>query len=247
MDNEKKKYKLTIDHTDERLMSLDIPGPESLVERFINPEDTGVLVSADKTERVTLGLQLCLTLPLGETFLGHQTHPCSTLYISLREDEETILKRAFCIYPNYEERLAEQECRFYHGSLKQRGPGSIKIRPSRFLEVLDEILDDLPDVRLVCIDELRNIRPGATPYWDLIYSLQKLCHRRNVAILLLHQAYQGTETTDVRYSMDADLASGADDIYAIRKNETGQTILDIVGRNIGPDHSVVLDLQEVLD
>ena len=115
------------------------------------PEGETVLAAPPKTGKSWLMLDMCIKVAKGEKFLNFETAKCGTLYLALEDGDSFEQERLNKVLDGA---AAPDNFHFVFTDVMPMQSG--------FLLQLDELLKDLPDVRVVVIDTLNFIkyRPG---------------------------------------------------------------------------------------
>ena len=110
------------------------------------PEGETVIAAPPKTGKSWLMLQMCLAVSTGSKFLNFATNRCGALYIALEDGEKFEQERLFKLI-NRE--IVPDNMHFIFDEVKPLDDG--------FLEQLDMIKQNAPDIRLIVIDTLNFI------------------------------------------------------------------------------------------
>lgn len=115
------------------------------------PEGETVLAAPPKTGKSWLMLDMCIKVAKGEKFLNFETAKCGTLYLALEDGDSFEQERLNKVLDGA---AAPDNFHFVFSDVMPMQSG--------FLLQMDELLKELPDVRVVVIDTLNFIkyRPG---------------------------------------------------------------------------------------
>lgn len=116
------------------------------VENMI-PEGESVIAAPPKTGKSWLMLDMCLKIARGESFLGFQTHKSDTLYLALEDGDNFEQERLNIVLQN---EPAPTNFHFVFSNVMPMTEG--------FLLQLEELLEQLPDVKVVVVDTLQFVK-----------------------------------------------------------------------------------------
>jgi len=212
------------------LQKADLPPIRFIVGEII-PQGLALLCSPAKYGKSWLTLDLCLSVALGETFLGFPTEKCGVLYLALEDSYRRLKTRMDAILK---------------GRAAPEGFDYVISAPT-----LDNGLDgylrqyikEKPNVGLIAIDVLQKVRSAASlggnayaaEYADLTI-LKKVADEFNISILLLHHNRKMADGSDPFNMISGTMAlMGTADTSLIlyrEKRTDEQTILSITGRDV---------------
>lgn len=149
-------------YTARQLSEMTLQPTRYIVEGVL-PMGMGLLVAKPKIGKSWMVLDLCLSVASGVPFLGFQTNQHGTLYLALEDGPSRMQGRILKVLDG------------------QPVPDAARIlfRSPRMdeglLDALGALLDDNPDIHLVCIDTLSKIRPKVKSYenqkWRILQCL----------------------------------------------------------------------------
>lgn len=218
------------------LSEMDLPPLQYIVDGLI-PMGLGLLVAKPKIGKSWMILDLCLSVAAGEPFLGYQTNQHGTLYLAL-EDGLVSAKDRILKVTNGKPVPPAARINFEASRLDEG-----------LLDELGALLDENPDIKLICIDTLSMVKPMERAY-DNAYSadyrfmgqLKKFADDRGICIILVHHTSK-RRTDD---SFDAINGStglmGASDFSMILSKpdrSENEATLSITGRNIRQQEKIV--------
>ena len=159
--------------TSKQLSEMTLPPIRYVVDGVI-PMGMGLLVAKPKIGKSWMVLDLCLSVAAGVPFLGFQTRQHGTLYLALEDGASRMQARILKVLDG---KPAPEAARMDEG----------------LLDALGVLLDDNPDIHLVCIDTLSKIRPKAKAYenaydadYDFVGKLKEFADNRGICVLLVH-------------------------------------------------------------
>lgn len=223
---------MTIHHwiTSRRLLCKVLPPIRYLVADML-PQGLAILASPPKYGKSWLALDLCLSLAMGEPFLGHETEQCDTLYLALEDSENRLQKR---IYDLLGDRLPPENffCGVLAGSIGDRLPHQ-----------LEAFLHGHPNVGLIVIDTFQKVRDGARAGADVyakdyrdVGALKALADEHGICILLVHHLRKAGDNADpfARISGTNGIFGAADTAFVMTRGERADevTTLSSTGRDV---------------
>lgn len=174
------KAKLLQPLTSRQLSEMSLPPIRYIVDGVM-PMGLGLLVAKPKIGKSWMVLDLCLSVAAGTPFLGFQTQQHGTLYLALEDGASRMQTR---IRKVLDGKPAPEAARILF-----KAPGV----DEGLLAALGALLDDNPDIHLVCIDTLSKIRPKAKAYenaydadYDFVGKLKEFADNRGICVLLVH-------------------------------------------------------------
>lgn len=155
--------------------------PTQYIVGGVLPMGMGLLVAKPKIGKSWMVLDLCLSVASGVPFLGFQTNQHGTLYLALEDGPSRMQARILKVLDGQPvpdaARILFQSPRMDEG----------------LLDSLGALLDDNPDIHLVCIDTLSKIRPKAKAYenaydadYEFVGRLKDFADSRGICVLLVH-------------------------------------------------------------
>ncbi len=167
-------------YTSKQLLEMELPPVRYVVEGVI-PMGMGLLVAKPKIGKSWMVLDLCLSVAAGVPFLGFQTRQHGTLYLALEDGASRMQGRILKILDG---KPAPETARILFKAPRM---------DEGLLDALGALLDDNPDIQLVCIDTLSKIRPKAKAYenaydadYDFVGKLKDFADSRGICVLLVH-------------------------------------------------------------
>ena len=225
-----KKLVLPPGYTAYELMGMEFKEPNWAVKKIL-PEGLSILGGKPKVKKSFLALNLCVSVVHGAKALGHfETGKGEAAYLAL-EDNPMRLKL----------RLAGQ---FEIGEVGDE-LSNLKIftewpnMSEGGLEMLDQMIKEHPNMRLVIIDTLAGFRSTRAGKGDIyqgdykeIAKIKQIADANNIAILLVHHRRK-REAEDVMdtFSGTLGLTGAADGLLAMIQKR-GRTELHVTGRDI---------------
>lgn len=129
-----------------QLQSMEFEEKFYAVQNMI-PEGETVIAAPPKTGKSWLMLDMCIKVAKGEKFLNFDTSQCGTLYLALEDGDSFEQERLNKVLDGA---AAPENFRFVFTDVMPMQSG--------FLLQLEELLKDLPDVKVVVIDTLNFIK-----------------------------------------------------------------------------------------
>ena len=166
--------------TSKQLSEMTLPPIRFVVDDII-PMGAGALVAKPKIGKSWMVLDLCLSVAAGVPFLGFQTRQHGTLYLALEDGASRMQARILKVLDG---KPAPEAARILFKAPRM---------DEGLLDALGALLDDNPDIHLVCIDTLSKIRPRAKAYenvynadYDFVGELKEFADSRGICVLLVH-------------------------------------------------------------
>lgn len=166
--------------TSKQLSEMTLPPIRYVVDGVI-PMGMGLLVAKPKIGKSWMVLDLCLSVAAGVPFLSFQTRQHGTLYLALEDGASRMQAR---IRKVLDGKPAPEAARILFKAPRM---------DEGLLDALGALLDDNPDIHLVCIDTLSKIRPKAKAYenaydadYDFVGKLKEFADSRGICVLLVH-------------------------------------------------------------
>lgn len=220
----------------EALQKADLPPVRFIVEGLL-PTGLSILAAPPKYGKSWLALDLCLSLALGNAFLGYKTQKCSALYLALEDSPQRLKDRMYNVLSGDD---APANCHYATTAL------SIE---SGLIGQLDEFLNGHPDTRLIVIDTLQRIRriPNgrvnayAAEYAELT-PLKSFADERGICLLLVHHLRKMGDSDPFNRISGTSAIFGAVDTALVLtrdKRSGAQTTLSITGRDVESNEIVI--------
>jgi hypothetical protein len=212
-------------------MQTDIPPVRFTVEKIL-PHGLAILASPPKYGKSWFVLDLCLSVSLGEPFLGIKTNKCDTLYLALEDSQNRLKTRIAKLQPpSYPENFVATL------TASELGDGLI--------DGLSKFLDAAPNTRLVVIDTLQKIRGqiarGENPYaqdYRELGMIKRFADERDICILLVHHTRKSRDERDIfnQISGTNGIAGSVDTMLLFERDmRKGETTMHVTGRDIEMD------------
>ena len=167
-------------YTAKQLSEMSLPPTRYIVEGVL-PMGMGLLVAKPKIGKSWMTLDLCLSVAAGIPFLGFQTHQHGTLYLALEDGPSRMKARILKVLDG--KPVPDAAHILFRAPRMDEG----------LLDSLGALLDDNPDIHLVCIDTLSKIRPKAKAYenaydadYEFVGRLKDFADSRGICVLLVH-------------------------------------------------------------
>ena len=212
----------------DELYHMDIEPTDFLVDGIL-PRGLTLISGRAKSYKSFLVMQLGLALIAGKPFWGRKTTRCEVLYYCLEDTLSRLQERLHILSDGPAPGLhLLREC-------KQIGEE---------LEIeLNNRLSEYPDVGLIIIDTLQNIRREHHTSTNLYYAeyaellqLRKFCDHNRVGIVLVHHHTKLTRWGDdlAQVSGSTAMVGGVDTIWTLlsRNTRDNRVILHVTGRDV---------------
>ncbi len=212
------------------LQDKELPPLKWVVEGLL-PEGLAMLCAPSKYGKSWMMMQLASAVVEGKEFLGRRCNACGVMYLALEDGESRYKNRLNTVMKN--ERVSPN----FHGML------TCNSMDNGLFTQLEEMVDLLPDTRLIVIDTLQKVR-GKTSKNETAYGsdyremaeFKKFADKHHICILLVHHLRKQMDDSDVynRISGSMGLMGAADTIWVLsRKKRTDvNTTISITGRDI---------------
>ena len=155
------------------------------------PQGLAMLASPPKYGKSWMALDLCLSVAMGEPFLGHKTFQCDTLYLALEDSDRRLQARIYKVLGNH---LPPENC--YTGTMA----GTLV---DRLPHQIEAFLRRYPAVGLIVIDTFQMVRVSAragSNLYDKDYSdmkiLKQIADEHNICILVVHHLRKAPDSGD---------------------------------------------------
>ena len=171
-------------------------------------------------------------------FLGVAPKQGPVLYLCLEDDDRRIQERSRLMYPEHVANWNWPDNLFFVYECPRMDLGGLEAITNLYRDLVER--GEKPC--LIAIDVFQKIRPhtprGADRYesdYDAVAAIKRLSMDLDTPILLSHHARKmdGTDALDV-VSGSQGVAGAADNIFIIRKDKCGETVFDIMGRDVEP-------------
>lgn len=224
---------MTIHHwmTSRKLLCKVLPPIRYLVADML-PQGLAILASPPKYGKSWLALDLCLSIAMGEPFLGRETEQCDTLYLALEDSENRLQKRIYDLLGT--DKLPPEN--FYCGVIA----GTIADRLPHQLEMF---LHGHPNIGLIVIDTFQKVRDGSKAGADVyakdykdVGALKAFADEHGICILLVHHLRKAGDSADpfARISGTNGIFGAADTAFVMTRAERADdiTLLSSTGRDV---------------
>ena len=223
------------------LLALDIPPLEWLVKGLLPADGVAVLSAPPKYYKSFLCLQLCIAVCTGSEFLAHETVRAGAIYFDLESNKRRPRDR---LKSMLKETPAPEN--LYIVTLEDE-PGTLD---DGFIAVMQDQVNQHPDIRLFVIDVFQRIRQAAkkgqnayTFDFESMKPLSEFAARNRVCCLIVHHNKKEFDQSDVFNSMSGStgLLGFADvALMLTRKNRNSQnTVLHCTGRDIASEEFAI--------
>ena len=219
------------------LMQMDLPPVRFIVDGLI-PSGLSILASPPKFGKSWLVLNLCLSVAMGQPFLGYKANQGKALYLALEDSKQRLKARLTQLLAG---RQAPESFDF-----------ATKCSPlsEGLLDELETYCAEHPTTSLIVIDTLQNIRAGAhryeTPYaadYRETGTLKAFADKHNIALLLVHHLRKQGDDGDVfaRISGTNGIFGAADTAIVLTRavRTDVQTTMSITGRDVDSEELVL--------
>ncbi len=173
-----------------RLLCRELQPLRYIVEDLL-PQGLAMLASPPKYGKSWMALDLCLSVAMGEPFLGHKTFQCDTLYLALEDSDRRLQARTYKVLGS---RLPPENC--YTGTMA----GTLT---DRLPHQIEAFLRRYPAVGLIVIDTFQMVRVSAragSNLYDKDYSdmkiLKQIADAHSICILVVHHLRKAPDTGD---------------------------------------------------
>ena len=213
-----------------QLHQNEYPQLKYLVDGLV-PEGTTILAAAPKSGKSWFVLDLGLKVAANGLFLGRETTQSAVLYLALEDSERRLKERMEKIL----KRDDVPEKMFFLTDIPNIDNG--------FMDKLEKLLTNHPDIKLVIVDTFQKIRGKATSK-EQIYQydyremglLKKFADRRGISLLFVHHTRKMKDKDDPNNMISGSNGiSGAVDTILVMTKENrseSETQLHISGRDV---------------
>ena len=167
-------------YTARQLSEMTLQPTRYIVEGVL-PMGMGLLVAKPKIGKSWMVLDLCLSVAAGAPFLGFQTNQHGTLYLALEDGPSRMQGRILKVWMG-------SQCQTLHAFCS-----GLRAWTRAYWMHSVALLDDNPDIHLVCIDTLSKIRPKVKSYenaydadYEFVGRLKDFADDRGICVLLVH-------------------------------------------------------------
>lgn len=212
------------------LQAKDIPPIQFIVEELL-PQGLSMLVAPPKYGKSWMVLDLCLSVTVGQPFLGRRTNKCGCLYLALEDSQRRLKGRMNKLLAG-----KQAPAGFYYATATHDMDNGLFAQ-------LGDFIDEHPDTRLVVIDTLQKVRGSvrskegayANDYREM-GALKTFADQRGIALLLVHHLRKMRDDGD-HFNMISGtngLMGSADTTMVLTKEKRGEdkSTLSIVGRDV---------------
>jgi hypothetical protein len=204
-----------------------------------------ILAGDPKARKSFMAMQMCLAFRNGWNFLGESTKNIGCLFLGL-EDNERRLKDRIQLLTQGQDDVNLDNFQYYCESDFPQGQEAISM--------LEQILDDYPNVKFVVVDTLEKVRDRsgssynvyAKDYKDTAY-FTELAKRRDICVLIIHHTRKHSKAnSDMDWMQEISgsqgMTAGVDGLMLIKPQNTGATSTDAVfyarGRDMPNDWAI---------
>lgn len=214
------------------------------VEEYV-PEGTILVAGKPKSGKSWFVLNLMLCGVLGMRFLKKPVTRCAGLYLALEDNDRRMQSRMRLLMQDYGDMYAELDRFEYRCEWPAGAEGAA---------ALDEYLAAHPDVKIVAVDVLKNIRPKKTDRsqndyekdYEALEPWKQVAQARRVTLLVVHHTRKA-EAEDAFDEISGTLGlNGVVDQMIVLKNVAGnhkQATAHFRGRDLETDHELGLELK----
>ncbi len=169
----------------DEILTLDMKPPTWLIDAFLPEVGISALFGKPKAGKSTLARDLMVSVAEGQGFLGRDVKAGKVIYLAMEENlshlREQLVKRGLT-----KDNPASKNILIHASSF-------LPINP---LERLDQILNEIPDVKLVILDTLFKIVRSKDEHayqenMGLLEKLAQLSQKYNIHIMGIHHAKKG--------------------------------------------------------
>ncbi len=218
------------------LEKMELPKLSPIVEDLIPP---GLLIIAapSKIGKSWLALQLGIAVATGEPFLGHPTRKAKVLYFALEDSKRRLKKR---LHDQLQGKPMPEN--LICSTLTQK-----KLEDG-FLDDLEKIMKQDPEIKLVIIDTMQKIRKTSTskdPYgrdYEDMSAIKALGDKYEVVMGLIHHTNKGTVTDPFdKISGTTGIIGTADTIIILEREDRNKdtAIMRYVSRDFYKEDTVL--------
>lgn len=218
------------------LQAAIIPPVQFLVAGLL-PEGTSLICAASKIGKSWMVLDMGLSIAAGEKFLGRDTQQCGVLYLALEDSKGRLQNRM-----NKVLRGAPAPAQFYFSTEAPNLDDGL-------LDLLGDLLNQHPEIRLVIIDTLQKIRGRALPRegaYEMDYrhmaAVKVFMDKRGVSVLFVHHIRKMRDDGDPfnMISGTNGIMGAADTAWIIAKDRSSQdATLHITGRDVAQAELII--------
>lgn len=209
------------------LQAMELPEPPCVIEGIL-PEGYTVMSAPRKIGKSWLALQMCMAVANGGTLLGRRAVQGQALYITL---EETMDMSASRMRKVIGDSPCSENMVYCHGC---------KGIEDGFIEELDEVASQLPNLKLVVVDVLAlidgTIQKGEDVYhkdYRVGSTLKEWTKGKHLALVAITHVSKKKSDDPYDDTMGTGGVTGsADALIAIRRRERGKATMSIIGRSI---------------
>lgn len=212
------------------LQAKDIPPIQFIVDELL-PQGLSMLVAPPKYGKSWMVLDLCLSVAIGQPFLGRRTTKCGCLYLALEDSQRRLKGRMNKLL------AGKQAPAGFHFATATHD------MDNGLFAQLGDFIDEHPDTKLVVIDTLQKVRGSvrskegayANDYREM-GALKTFADQRGIALLLVHHLRKMRDDGDPfnMISGTNGLMGSADTTMVLTKEKRGEdkSTLSIVGRDV---------------
>lgn len=218
------------------LQRAELPPVKFLVEEIL-PVGTSLLSAASKIGKSWMVLDLGLCLAAGRSFMGHQTNPCSVLYLALEDSLHRLQDRMNKVLGG-----KTPPAQFYFTTEAPKMDNGL-------FGALDDHMRQHPDTRLVIIDTLQKVRGQALPRegsyaqdYREMETIKSFMDKRGVSVLFVHHNRKMKDDDPFNMISGTNgIMGAADTIWTVTKANRAdeEATLHITGRDVPQRDSVI--------
>lgn len=215
-----------------------------IVEDYM-PEGAILIAGKPKSGKSWFVLNVMLSAVLNERFLKKPVNHCGGLYLALEDTPRRMQSRMALLMRPYEDKLGSLKGFEYRCDWPAGMEGAA---------ALDEYLESHPNVKIVAIDVLKNIRPKSTDRQKTAYELdyeaiepwKQVAQERRVTLLIVHHTRKA-EAEDAFDEISGTLGlNGVVDQMIVLRRVSGndkQATVHFRGRDLEGDHELGIELK----
>lgn len=220
------------------LQKANLPPVKFLVEEML-PEGTSLLTAASKIGKSWMVLHLALCIAAGEPFMGRKTQQCGVLYLALEDSLNRLQDRI--------NKILQGKPAPEHFYFSTKAPDM----DHGLLDMLDEILAQHPEIKLIIVDTLQKIRGQAISSKEHQYAqeyremgnVKAHMDEKNVSVVFVHHNRKMKDDDDPFNMISGTnaLMGAADTIWTITKakRDSVEATLHITGRDVFQSDTVI--------
>lgn len=220
------------------LQKANLPPVKYLVEGML-PAGTTLLTAASKIGKSWMVLHLALCVAAGEPFMGRKTQQCGVLYLALEDSLNRLQDRM--------NKILQGKPAPEHFYFSTKSPDM----DHGLLDMLDEILTQHPEIKLIIVDTLQKIRGQAISSKEHQYAqeyremgnVKAHMDEKSVSVVFVHHNRKMKDDDDPFNMISGTnaLMGAADTIWTITKakRDSAEATLHITGRDVFQSDTVI--------